>query len=243
MNEELEIWKDIPGYEGYYQASTLGRIKSLPRHVPKRNGGTVFIKGGIRKQVIDNKGYFTIMLNKETEITYKVHSLIAMAFLNHRPCGYKTVVDHINNIHTDNRAVNLQITTQRINGSKDRINKSGKTGAYLVPSGKWDAKVVFDGKRYHLGTFSTKEEAGEAYKSAVASYEAGVLPAKFSNKTGLLGVHMKNDRYAAVIRHKYKLLHLGVFATLEEAAVEFDKAAISLRGINTKTNFPKENYL
>ena len=47
-----------------------------------------------------------------------------MAFLNHKPNGNKLVVDHINNVKTDNRLSNLQIITQRKNTSKDRTGGS-----------------------------------------------------------------------------------------------------------------------
>ena len=60
-----EIWRDIPGYTGRYQASNLGRIRSVDKNVIKRSGVTEFYKGKILKAFIGTGGYLYITIAKE----------------------------------------------------------------------------------------------------------------------------------------------------------------------------------
>jgi hypothetical protein len=111
-----EVWKDIPNYEGLYQVSNLGRVKSLPRldHLGRD------VKGGIRKQTIANTGYLCLPLyakvgGKKTAKLYCVHRLVAEAFIDNpenKPC-----IDHINTIKTDNRVENVRWVTYRENNN------------------------------------------------------------------------------------------------------------------------------
>ena len=96
-----EIWKDVPGYESLYQVSSLGRVKSLQRYV-NNNGGKQLLKERLLKFGL-SKGYYNVVLykNKKNK-NIKVHKLVAMAFLNHKPNGYELVIDHINNNKLDN---------------------------------------------------------------------------------------------------------------------------------------------
>ena len=74
-NLELEIWKDIKGYEGIYKISSFGKIKSLPRN------GTIK-KEKIIKQVKDKDGYLKVILNKYSSYkTVSVHRLVALNFI------------------------------------------------------------------------------------------------------------------------------------------------------------------
>lgn len=76
-----EIWKDIEGYEGLYQVSNLGRIKSLERYVWNRFS-YILVKERILKQSNDKYGYCIISLNKNNKgKVFKVHRLVAQAFI------------------------------------------------------------------------------------------------------------------------------------------------------------------
>ena len=100
----MEIWKDIKDYEGLYQVSNLGRVKSF-----KRNRERV-LKVSLR----GIQGYVGVGLHKDGKTTHEyTHRLVADAFLE-KP-SYKCVVDHINNIPSDNRVDNLQFVSQREN--------------------------------------------------------------------------------------------------------------------------------
>lgn len=77
----MEIWKDIPNWEGHYQVSSIGNVRSLDKLV-RGAGGLKMKKGKLRKIVINNTGYPVVMLSKEGSIKLKsVHRLMGVAFL------------------------------------------------------------------------------------------------------------------------------------------------------------------
>lgn len=157
-----EIFKDIPGYNGLYQASNLGRIKSLSRKVCNYRG-CYFSKDKFLTQRI-SKNYQSVRIKSGSK---RVHQLVAMAFLGHIPCGHKIVVDHINHDKLDNRLENLQLITNRENCSKDVKNKSSKyTGvSWDKARNKWQVGIKINGKRYALGRFNCEEEARKVYQN------------------------------------------------------------------------------
>jgi hypothetical protein len=159
-----EVFKDIPGYEGYYQASNLGNIKSVSRVVGHNWGGTKRTKEKILS-IAMNKGYGYVSLSKDgNNKMYSVHQLVAMAFLNHTPNGHDLVVDHIDENPLNNNLDNLQVISQAENVRKSAKNSSGCIGVYQKKdSGKWYSQL----NRKHLGYFNTKDEAIEAYDNAL----------------------------------------------------------------------------
>lgn len=105
-----EIWKDIEGYEGYYQVSNLGRVKSLERLVIGKNGKRYFCESKELFGTVDSTGYLMVTLRKDgTRKTISVHRLVAKTFIPN-PDG-KPTVDHINRVTTDNRVDNLRWAT------------------------------------------------------------------------------------------------------------------------------------
>lgn len=117
-NLGFEAWQDIPGYEGLYQASTYGRIKSLPRK------GTI---GRILKAGKDDNGYLYVVLGKDGKnICKRVHRLIALTFIPN-PEGLP-VINHKTENATDNRVECLEYCTQKYNcnyGShKEKLSKA-----------------------------------------------------------------------------------------------------------------------
>lgn len=110
----MEIYKDIKGYEGFYQISNLGNVKSLSRIVNNHSGFKKTLKEKILKNHISNTGYYVIDLKKNCERkTFKVHRLIAFAFID-KVIG-KEYVNHINGIKTDNSIENLEWVTIKEN--------------------------------------------------------------------------------------------------------------------------------
>lgn len=108
-----EVWRDVVGYEGLYQASNIGRIRSLDREVVYANGSKRFIRGRILKQTFSSN-YYKVSLCKGGVITKKnVHRIIAETFLE--PVEGKDYVDHINANTRDNSVENLRWVTMSEN--------------------------------------------------------------------------------------------------------------------------------
>lgn len=101
-----ETWKDIEGYEGLYQVSNLGNVKSLKRETNNQNCKEDKI---INKKLHKNGYYCSVLYKNGTPKEILIHRLVAKAFLkntNNYEC-----VNHINGIKTDNRATNLEWCT------------------------------------------------------------------------------------------------------------------------------------
>lgn len=184
----LEIWKDIPNYEGLYQVSDLGRVKSLSRTITKGNI-TYVTKDKILKQSVDSVGYPCVNLSDyKKQKTFRVHQLVAIAFFNHLPNKYDgLIVDHIDNNKLNNMTTNLQLITNRKNSSKDKKNKTSKyTGvSWHKQSNKWLAQFRENGRVKYLGTFETEEEARDAYnKSQERMYSEEDMREAFENGVG-----------------------------------------------------------
>lgn len=106
MNEE---WRAIPGYEGKYQVSSLGRVRSLQRVAIRRGGrGTsTRIRGHLLRAVSNGRGYWSVRLwNRNSESCQYVHRLVLLAFVGEPPCGFQAC--HNNGARADNRLVNLR---------------------------------------------------------------------------------------------------------------------------------------
>tara|TARA_R100000544_G_C2183187_1_gene37916 strand:- start:20 stop:526 length:507 start_codon:yes stop_codon:yes gene_type:complete len=164
----MEIFTEIKGFEDY-EVSNLGRVKSLARIITTAKGSRAY-KEKILKLNTDSTGYMVVNLYKNTKCeSKKIHQLVAMGFLNHKPNGHKLVVDHINTVKTDNRLENLQIITNRENLSKDKKGLSKYTGVCWHKSNKkWIASITINGKKAYLGSFKDELEASKAYQKALA---------------------------------------------------------------------------
>lgn len=107
-----EIWKDIKGFEGLYQVSNFGEVKSLPRN------GTI-LKPRTLVGFIDDLGYHQVVLTSK-KVHKKIHRLVALAFIpnpENKPC-----VNHKNRIRTDNRVTNLEWCTYKENTTHSFAN-------------------------------------------------------------------------------------------------------------------------
>ena len=155
----MEIYKDVIGYEGVYQVSNLGNVKSF-RYGKERQ----------MKQSKDSSGYLVIgiRLNNVPKIR-RVHQLVAESFLNHTRCGYKLVVNHIDFNKTNNKLDNLEIVTQRENSNQKHLKSSSKYigVSWSKSRNKWVALIYLNGKHKNLGRFNDELEASKAYQKAL----------------------------------------------------------------------------
>src|SRR5690554_1659662 len=112
-----ETWIDIPGYEGLYQCSTGGRVRSLDRFVRSKLNSQKLCKGQILKPKTNSNGYNVIALRDgHTQKWLSLSRLIFQSF--NGPTNLQ--VDHINEIKTDNRLVNLQALSSYDNNIKSK---------------------------------------------------------------------------------------------------------------------------
>lgn len=188
-----EIWKDIPGYESYYQASTWGRIKSLER-INKYSNGRVRLEKELVLKLRKNKfGYLQVILTKNNKPkTYQVHRLVALTFLENienKPC-----VNHINGIKDFNKIDNLEWVTHKENTkhmydildykvsdeTKNKLSNSGKGRKHKEESKRKisiskNKKIIINGINF------TSIEEASLYHGKRKTYFSGVIRDKKKN--------------------------------------------------------------
>ena len=113
-----EIWKDVVGYEGLYQVSNLGNVRSTDKYVNGKNDTKRFVKGKILKKHKNRFGYLYVHLSLGKRNHHKfssIHRLVATAFIP--KVDGKHNIDHINGKRDDNRVCNLRWCTTKENNS------------------------------------------------------------------------------------------------------------------------------
>lgn len=108
-----EIWKDIKGYEGLYQISSFGNVKSLDRYIINKNGDKQYFPGKYLTQGISDN-YLKVILSKNNkQRTFRVHILVARAFIPNPE--NKPEVNHIDGNKKNNKVNNLEWNTRSEN--------------------------------------------------------------------------------------------------------------------------------
>lgn len=133
----MQNWKDIPGYEGYYQLNNFGVIKSIQRIVGREgHGGYKTVNEKILPVYFDNNGYQIAFLSKGgIRKTVKVHRLIALLFIPN-PLNKKQV-NHIDGNKANNSVNNLEWCTQ-----SENIRHADRTGLRKCASGDKNGKSL-----------------------------------------------------------------------------------------------------
>lgn len=116
-----ELWRPVKGYEGWYEVSSFGRVRSVDRVILRRNNSVMHLKGKIKEETDDGHGYWQVMLYKNgIGKGIKVHRLVAEAFieipehLKHLPLD-KIDINHKNENKKDNMVENLEWCTRQYN--------------------------------------------------------------------------------------------------------------------------------
>jgi hypothetical protein len=135
-----EIWKDIKGYEGYYQVSNKGNVKRICKEVVSHGNKIKAKKDFILKANTNREGYNRVCLKKKF---YFVHVLVAEAFLNYSKDG-NLHVHHKNHNRADNTVENLEIMNET---EHIRMHNS------MWQSKKFDREIV---KELYLQGYSTR---------------------------------------------------------------------------------------
>lgn len=182
--ESIEQWADIEGYEGYYQVSSLGRIKSMERYIQDRFGmkSPYRIPPKVLKPKKAPNGYMFVHLSKEGKVEpRRIHRMVAEAFI---PNPYRLPsVNHKNEDKTDNRVENLEWCTQAYNNEYGtRTQRSQLSQKYRRPV----AMYAMDGRL--LRTFPTVVEAARYVAKEITDMRTSVKIA--------------NNNIRAVCQHK-----------------------------------------
>lgn len=160
-----EEFRDIPNYDGLYQVSNLGRVKSL---LKRATNGRI-VKECILKPSISNNGYLRVTLCVGYERHYKtIHQLSAMTFLNHNLDGtQKLVVNHIDFNKLNNKVNNLEIVTNRVNSNRKHIKSTSEYigVSWQKSSNKWHSQININGRSRSIGLFKNEIDAHNAYQN------------------------------------------------------------------------------
>lgn len=225
-DEEInnEVWKDISEYEGIYQVSDLGRVKTLDRFSIDKYNKKRSKFGKILKQCFDKNKYLQVALSKNGKSkVMKTHRLVISTFTY----TSELHVDHINGVKDDNRLKNLRYCTNRENSTFYFLNKlttSTHIGVFRKSKNKWVANIRVNGKQYNLGHYDSEIEASEAYKNALYNWENfNTIPdfKKIKDIGKVLGITWRKSANKWQVTHEGK--YIGLFESKEEAIIAQNK--------------------
>ena len=157
-----EIWKDIKDFEGLYQVSNLGNVKSLSRYVKNKNGKRI-VEEKILKNQINKKGYYSVVLRKNNKsFTKEIHRLVAITFIENT--NNYPVINHIDGNKLNNKLDNLEWCTYKHN-----IREAYRLGlnryTNLVNFKNLPKKVLqFDKSKKFITEFNSIREASRITK-------------------------------------------------------------------------------
>jgi hypothetical protein len=162
-----EVWKDIPDYPNY-QVSNYGRIKSLERTIIYKDGSKHLYKEKILKPSNDKDGYLLIGLHKDNKCqVFRVHRLVALAFIPNPE--NLPIINHKNEIKTDNRVENLEFCSARYNVTYNDAHI--KRGENLKGKFKGENNPFY-GKHH---TDESKKKIGKAHKGRISPNRKPIL--------------------------------------------------------------------
>jgi len=165
-----EIWKDIKNWQGFYQVSSEGRVRSLERTIVTKKNTKLKIESRILSIAKNKWGYnhVTFWLNRKQQHK-KVHIMVAEYFVEKiNGCNQ---VNHKDKNKDNNHYTNLEWVSNRENCSHSHDKKrctSKYTGVSFKRNlNKWVAQAYISGQSRYLGLFETEEDASDAYQNAL----------------------------------------------------------------------------
>jgi len=155
---DKEVWKDVKGYEGLYQVSNLGRVRSLDRVSTQGER----LKGKVLTGGLNRDGYLAVVLCRSGgQKNYFIHRLVAQAFLEN-PDNLPEV-NHKNEDKTDNTVANLEWCSHRYNMNygthNERAAKGHEKPVYVITA---------SGHRYYFSSIKKAAALLRLHRSAVS---------------------------------------------------------------------------
>lgn len=153
----MEVWADIKGFEGHYQVSSYGRIKSVQRQAPSKNGFTHTIQESIRKPVYNKgcKAHAVILMWGKKRKHHLISFLVAQAFVDN-PNNLPKLI-HLDGDKSNNRASNL--------GYVDNSTQPSK----IQPSKRHYKLTESD-----INDIKTRRSNNEVYRTIAADYNVSI---------------------------------------------------------------------
>ncbi len=171
-----EIWKDIPNYEGYYQASNLGNIRTCERIIKCSNGKINKYKSKNRKPSLSE--YRMIALSKNGNLKmYKISRIIANLFVKGQS-GIRNIVNHKDGNKHNDISENLEWCTNSeniIHSFDNNLSKSKNKirGVFFEKRrNKWTATLYRNNKNIFIGRYLTEQEAINQYNKKLNEYNS-----------------------------------------------------------------------
>jgi hypothetical protein len=168
MDQSVERWLPVVGYEGLYEVSDQGRVRGLPRLVKGKLGSQRLQPGKVLSPALHRNGYLVVILQNDRrrpdgkKLRYKqgVHRLVASAFLGECPEGMECC--HINGIPSDNRVSNLRWDT-RTGNQRDRVKHGTSNQGERCGKAKLTKDQAVEIRRIYTGAYGQKAALARRY--------------------------------------------------------------------------------
>jgi len=174
-NREPEIWKPIPGYEGLYEVSSWGNVRSLGRWEKARGKSMRFHPPKDLKINFSGPYPQICLCKKNNKKAFRIHLIVDILFLD--KVDYEYVVNHKDLDKCNNYYKNLERINRRENSSHYFKNNFNKTSIYTgvsfdksKPKRPWVASFTYKTKVIKLGNFESEEEAYQVYLEGLDFY-------------------------------------------------------------------------
>lgn len=161
-----EVWKPIIGFEGVYEVSNFGIVRSLKRTIKSVSARGLlynYIKKGIIMKLSLHKQYLycSLFIVQSKQFRLSVHKAVAQAFIPNPE--NKSCVNHIDGNKLNNTVENLEWVTIRENTCHSHSKTNKYVGVTLhKKTGKWQSRIWHNDKAVHIGLYTSQEEAYSA---------------------------------------------------------------------------------